>query len=157
MKEIILTGGYKLQVDDEDYGYLSRFTWTALPHRNTVYAVRVGYRGGENKHYRIHRVILGVFENDVIIDHLDGNGLNNQKANLRLCTAVQNRRNSIGWGESKSPGVTRRGKKWIARIRPKGNHIYLGSFDTEEAAAEAYKAKADELYGEYSISLRNAI
>lgn len=157
MKELQLSQGKTALVDDEDYGYLSRFKWTAVKHRNTFYAVRTEYADNKSKGHRLHRVIMGYFTEGVIIDHKDGNGLNCQKNNLRICQQVQNRHNATGWGQSKYPGVTKRGKKWIARIRPAGKLIYLGSFDTEELAAEAYNKKSIELYGDFALKMRESI
>jgi hypothetical protein len=157
MKEIHLNNGMVALVDDEDFGYLNRWKWTAVKHINTYYATRGDYKGGCNKHLRLHRVVLGVYNDNAIIDHADGNGLNNQKNNLRVCKHMQNRHNSVGWGESKYPGVTKRGKKWMARIRPFGKYYHLGTYNTEQEAANAYAKKAQELYGEFSLTASRAI
>lgn len=149
MREIELNNGLKCLVDDDDFGYLNRFNWTAVKHRQTFYAIRNEYGAKDQKGHRIHRVIMGITNSKILIDHIDGNGLNNQKSNIRICTPPQNRHNSVGWGLSKYPGVTKRGNRWIARIRPTGNHFHLGSFATEQEAAEAYQKKAKELYGEF--------
>lgn len=149
MKKIELNNGMSALVDDEDFEYLSRWRWTAKPHRNTWYANRGEYYAGKQTHHSLHRIVLGVTIPETLVDHIDGNGLNCQKSNLRIATPPQNRHNLKGFGKSKYPGVTQRGKKWIARIRPEGKHFYLGTFDTEEGAAQAYRNKAQELYGEF--------
>jgi len=134
MKEIKLTQGKVALVDDEDFEYLNQYKWYA----SQGYAKRRG-------NIMIHQQ-LGFYEGD----HLDGNGLNNQKYNLRFCTSAQNNMNRQKRNNCKSKykGVSRQkhGIKWIAYINGK----YIGSYDIEEQAALAYNHKAKELFGEFA-------
>src|SRR5688500_12272183 len=89
-KEISLTRGQVAIVDNADFGWLSQWKWYATKHRNTYYADRNGYIS-HTKHdtIRMHRLILDA-PTGIHVDHIDGNGLNNQRSNLRLCTNQQN-------------------------------------------------------------------
>jgi len=102
----------------------------------------------------MHRVVMGVKDSDIQVDHIDHNGLNNQKYNLRLCTLVQNSHNQRKRARvcsSKFKGVNSSHEgKWEARIRVgNGKRIRLGTFTTEIEAAEAYKSAAETLHGEF--------
>lgn len=151
MKEIKLSQGKVSLVDDEDYEYLNQFKWFADKHRNTYYAGRQ-----ESRHLGLQRTKLMhcVIMNHKGIDHIDGNGLNNQKSNLRKCTNSQNamNRTQIKGTSSKYKGVSfhKRDKKWYSYIKKDQKLINLGSFTNEVDAAKAYDKKAIELFGEFS-------
>lgn len=112
----------------------------------------------------MHRYILDLgcdnTYTDPVIDHIDGNGLNNTKSNLRLCNRSQNAMNKKLKSNSKTGwrGVTRPKTKnyklkkpWKAYIRPKGqSFITIGYYKTAEEAAKAYDEKAKELFGEFA-------
>jgi hypothetical protein len=100
----------------------------------------------------MHRLILGAPEG-VLVDHVDGDGLNNTRANLRLCTSSQNAANiKAVWGCSRYKGVSPHSasSRWQVILTYMGERIYLGLFDDEEEAARAYDRKALELRGEYA-------
>ena len=82
MKKIKLTQNKYTLVDDEDFDYLNQFNWCAHKEKYNFYAVRTDNK--LKKCIRIHRVIMNCPDSK-FIDHKDGNGLNNQKENLRLC------------------------------------------------------------------------
>lgn len=101
---------------------------------------------------KMHRLILGVTNPKIKIDHRDGNGLNNQRHNLREATQAQNLANSRPRsGSSRFKGVTFRSPdKWIAQISKDGKHTYLGIFRDEFDAATAYNFAAIEMFGEFA-------
>lgn len=156
MKRIQLTRGKVALVDDVDYRALSHRKWYARPNWYTFYAV-CRTRLGTNKygHEYMHRMILGLKRGDGRqTDHRDGNGLNNQGSNLRICTAIQNGQ-SVGKrraGRSKYKGVFRGCHKWRSRIRVNGTPINLGSFDLEINAAQAYDAAALKHHRQFALT-----
>ncbi len=101
----------------------------------------------------MHRLIANAPAH-LLVDHIDHDGLNNRKANLRLCSIAQNNQNSRPNrnAASKYKGVSwaQSCRKWFARIRPNRKTIYLGLFTDEIEAALAYDRKAKELFGEFA-------
>jgi hypothetical protein len=91
MKEIQLTKGCVAKVDDEDYEYLMQWKWQAGSKKR--YAQRARIINGKVSSTMMHRVIMNITDTKVHIDHKDGDGLNNQKSNLRPCTRNQNQAN----------------------------------------------------------------
>lgn len=144
-------------VDDEDYPLLSRYHWIiqhdSRPGRDSgPYAVtRFNRRNAQPRYLTIpmHCLILGCFTG---IDHRNGDGLDNQKVNLRRATVAQNAANQPSrGGSSQYKGVSwmPRQRKWVARIG--GAHrTHLGYFTSEEAAARAYDAAALAAWGAYA-------
>ena len=153
MKEIILTKGYVALVDDCDYEKVAIHSWYAA---TTTYRAdgtpRIYAAKGTNPCY-MHRFILQAAKL-TMVDHIDGNTLNNQRANLRLCTNAENSRNSKGTKgtTSKYKGVhfRRAGQDWLAQITCNYKNIYIGIYKTEVLAAKAYDQKAKELFGAFA-------
>ena len=101
MKEIKLSKGMVALVDDEDYEYLNQFKWYLThSHYKHYYAIRSVCVNKKYKSIRMHRDIMMPNHNQEI-DHIDHNGLNNQKLNLRICSRAENSRNRTPIGESK--------------------------------------------------------
>ena len=156
MKEISLTKGMVALVDDEDYEALAGRRWFGQPSKNgrTAYAVtKVGHGRKGIRSVYMHQLVLGVGETGMEIDHKNGNGLDNRRANLRWATKVQQRANQAVRKDSQSgfKGVNLlRGKYWAAHIRENGRQRHLGYFPTAEAAARAYDAQAREVFGEFA-------
>lgn len=98
----------------------------------------------------MHRVILGV-TGKAIVDHSDGDGLNNRRSNLRACSHAQNMRNrSKISGRSRFKGVHLDKQAWRAQINFDGRRIRIGRFPTETAAARAYDEAALFYHGEFA-------
>jgi len=136
-------------VDDEDFGLVSQYTWWVQADRNTTYART--YKPDEpGERIHMHELVLGVRGR---IDHKDGNGLNNQKSNLRPATRSQNAMNQKKKADTSSQykGVhLTKDDKWTARINKDKKRTYLGTFATEVEAARAYDRAARELFGEFA-------
>lgn len=117
--------------------------WVYAFHRIIGYGTRIP----------LHRILIGAFPGEVV-DHINGDTLDNRLRNLRICTNAENARNSrkrAGSG-SQFKGVTRiKGtNRWRAQIMVNGQKRNLGSFRDEESAAKCYDAKARELHGEFA-------
>lgn len=154
MKEIELTKGYVAIVDDEDYERVNQYKWTLNKQKHTSYAkTRI-----DNKVIYMHRLIMN--EPNMKVDHIDCNGLNNQKDNLRLATNSQNSSNKSGLNKNNTSGY--RGvrwrkdrNKWSAEITYNKQKIALGHYTDIKEAARAYNAKARELFGEFCGKLND--
>ena len=148
--EIPLSKGYVALVDPDTAKIANCFKWSALETGNKVYAVRENSNG---KYSYMHRLILGAGPED-IVDHIDGNGLNNTKVNLRIVTKSQNAFNSfIIRGKSKYKGVwykPNRPNPWVAQTQIDGVKYRLGHYQTEEQAAEAYNNFVLKFVGVYA-------
>ena len=145
MKLIPLTQGLFAQIDDCDYTQLSKFNWYAHKHKKTYYAERKE----KGKTILMHRIIMETPDN-LEVDHIDHNGLNCQRYNIRNCTFIQNRRNQTAFGKSVFLGVYYSNKYIRAAISINKKRTYLGTFTCEEDAAKAYDVKAKELFGEFA-------
>lgn len=112
-----------------------------------------GYRmlNFEKRSILAHRVVwfMHYGEWPPLLDHKDRNPSNNRIENLRPATRKQNKANSVGWGKLPK-GVSRNGNKFYARIGVDYKLVHIGSFNTPEAAHEAYMKKAKELWGEFA-------
>jgi len=158
MKEIQLTGkhaeGKVILIDDDMFDRVSYFDWHIVKEIHTCYALtNIVLPNGKWGVVRMHQVIMGVPKS--YIDHIDSNGLNNQRSNLRPCTIGQNNRNCNSYiGSSQYKGVywEKNCNKWRASVRINGKHTYLGFFDPdhEHMAAFAYDLAAMEHYGEFA-------
>lgn len=153
MKEIPLSQGKIALIDDTDFEWLNQWKWCAWKGRTTFYALRNEKSNGKRITIRMHQLILGISGN-VQTDHKDGNGLNNQRFNIRECTVSQNLMNQRKHrdGQSKYKGVSwdKTKKKWTARVCVEGKNKHFGRYCSELEAATAYDLNAAKLFGEFA-------
>ena len=154
-KSIPLTRGFVALVDDEDYARLVAHKWCAMTNGHTSYAVRARSRrhGGRPGLILMHRIIIGATD-EQIVDHENGNGLDNRRANLRFATESQNhwnQRPQVG-RSSRFKGVSwhRLHARWRATIWFGGRSHALGYFSVETDAARAYDAAARTHFGAFA-------
>lgn len=145
MRTIPLNKGFVALVDDEDYEWLSQFQWY-VKHANESTDLYYAITG----HRRMHRMILGLTSAHILTDHRDGNGLNNQRHNLRVATRLTNQWNQPPKKGRQFKGVFENAGRYFARIRWHGQPIYLGRYDTQQEAAAVYNEAATELFGEFA-------
>jgi len=158
MREIpLVNSDLKALVDEEYYDNISKFTWRLCKRDRIYYAVRYEHVhiNGRRKTItiRMHRKIMG--EGHPIYDHKNGNGLDNQKENIRPCTCAQNSRNKNSYKTSRNTSLYKgvrfhQRKYWDAQIGYNNKFIHIGCFDSEIEAAKAYDEKARELFGEFA-------
>lgn len=153
MKEIKLTNGGVALVDDEDFEKLSSYKWHRHDERTLQYVRVALYGSGKQQILLMHRVVMNA-PTGVDVDHRDGDGLNNQKYNLRLCTDQQNSMNLKLFRTSTSghKGVSwnKQFKKWEAYIWFHRKKIRLGEYKEKSDAIAARENAEKELYGNWS-------
>ena len=138
-------------VDAEDYDRLNKYKWHALKGQRNYYA----RNHRPNGTVLMHRVILNA-PRGLVVDHINHNGLDNRKRNLRLCTAAQNSQNRRPRTRpnktSKYKGVTfdKNRNRFAAYIKHNKKAYFLGRFKDETDAAKAYDKKAKELFGQFA-------
>lgn len=138
-------GKYVAIVDDDDYDFLNQFRWCF----DGRYVQR---RNKKEGHIRMHFLIMKPPEG-LGVDHKNGNGLDNRRDNLRICSQHDNCKNMSKHkdGSSAYKGLTfRKRGGWDVRINYAYKHIKVGYFNDEIEAAKAYDKKAKELYGEFA-------
>jgi hypothetical protein len=147
MSQLIpLTRGRFAIVDDDDYHWLSTWTWICS---HSGYAMRTFAENGKRRYVHMHRVIMDA-QRGQLVDHIDGNRLNNARSNLRIVTRNQNNWNRRPNTGCMYKGVYSHARGWHARIRYMNKRIHLGYFDDPRLAASLYDAAALHFFGEYA-------
>lgn len=156
MREIPLVPGGVALIDDDDYERLVQHRWYRHPSPSTAYAKTFIQRDGERRSTSMHRLIISAAPG-MEVDHIDRNGLNNQKENLRVVTPAQNHMNTPGrrtWRgkepTSRYKGVHLSDGRWRAMIQVGRRMKHIGMFGDEIQAAMAYDEAAQRIYGEYA-------
>lgn len=154
MKKIKLTQGKFALVDNEDFEYLNQWKWHFVYDGYNGYAYRNVHKiNNKRTSITMHRVLMKAKKGQ-IIDHINHNGLDNRKANLRYCNLSQNaaNRKHNKRGTSKYLGVHYRKKenKWIAAIKHNGKSIHIAYCPTEREAALLYNKAAIKYHGQFA-------
>lgn len=151
-KMIPLTQGQVALVSDDKFEYINQWKWCARKDNKNGkwYAIRKGF----GKTILMHRVVINAGEG-VLVDHRDGNGINNQSENLRTCTSSQNQANRGRQANNTSGfcGVVwnKELKKWRAYITVSKRQIHLKYHSDIEDAAKAHDKAAKEYFGEFAV------
>lgn len=151
MKIIILTKGFYSIIDDEYFDKVDKYRWSVCNEslKKPYAKTRIG-KGGFLLPYLIIDCPIGC-----VIDHINGNSLDNRKSNLRIATKRQNHHHQASWKGVCPKGVQPVRGRFNARIFCDGINYYLGIFNTQKEASDAYDAKASELFGEFAYLNRN--
>lgn len=156
MKEIKLTKGKVALVSDEDFEKVSKFKWgcqTAGRFKDIFYAYRKDYSGEKERTVYMHRFLLDLQPGDGWdADHINGNGLDNQRGNLRKATRSQNARNQRKSRDNTTgfKGVSKaRNGTYVAHITIKYKAVHIGTFKTPEEASLAYEKRAKQVFGDF--------
>ena len=153
--QIELTQGKVAIIDEADWPLVNGFRWYAVKDRNVWYAqANTSRKEGPRRTVRMHRLLLGLTDRRIYTDHINGNGLDNSRSNLRVCFSSENQRNRGAQVNNTSgyKGVSRRAYRgdWQAQIWAKGKNRHLGYFKTPEEAHQAYCRAALEMHGEFA-------
>ncbi len=148
--EMSISKKYITTFDIEDYSIVSKYRWYIINNHSSTN--QYAHTNINNKTVRLHRYILDISSPNILVDHIDGNGLNNSKHNLRICTThSHNNANSFRTKSNVTgyQGVNISGNKFTAVIKYMNKKIHIGTFNSPELAHKAYCDKGFELYGEF--------
>ena len=152
---IDLSSGRMAKIDIEDHKKVTKYNWHLSSNKPPrIYAITNVYKNGRRTTLKMHRYVLNCSNPLIKTDHINGNGLDNRKSNLRLCSNQQNcwnqikRKNSLH--SKKYKGVDFHKNKWRARIRVSNKEKHIGYYKSEKLAAFAYDIQAAKYFGEFS-------
>lgn len=158
--KITLSQNKEAFIDECDIDIVLQFKWHVLVYKGQSKDHCYASTYINKKQTLMHRMIMNPPE-EMLIDHIDGDGLNNRRSNLRVCTHQQNMANQrlLSRNTSGYKGVYYGGKPsgnskrpWCAKISDNNKSMHLGRYESREEAAQAYDSKALELYGEYAAT-----
>lgn len=145
-KKLTTSRGLLILVDDQDFNFLAQFTWTVRISKKLKYAVTAI----DGKLVRLHRLLLNPPKH-LVVDHINNNGLDNRRKNLRVCTQKHNCRNqNPRIGNLKGVSFCARVNKYRAYIGVNYTQKHLGYFKTKSQAALAYNTAAKKYFGVYA-------
>jgi len=149
-KHIKLTQGKWAIVDDDDYEALSRQKWYAYQKHSGWYASSTSSRPNRRQ-LHMHRVIMSAKAGE-LVDHINCDGLDNRKQNLRICSRAENARNSRIYTNNTSgyKGVSKNGPGWRATITVENVQHNLGTYKTKIEAFKAYCLAAEKFHLEFA-------
>lgn len=157
MRQLPLSQGLFAIVDDDDFARLSAYKWSASRGKmGNMYAVRRTTRakGVKPKILLLHREVLGLSTPPPFVDHINHNGLDNRKENLRIVTHLQNclnTRSRKGTSLYKGVSFDSSRRKWKVQIKAGDKHLQLGRFKNEHFAAIVYDVAALKHFGEFAV------
>lgn len=145
---IVLKDGLISRIDECDVAEVSRWNWQPRAHKHRPYLRRHHF----TSNISLHRFLAGAGETDVV-DHINGDTLDNRRANLRVCTRQQNGWNRRPNAKSLSglKGVRPQGGKWVASIRVNSVRTHLGTFSCRLEAGRAYDDAARRHFGDFAF------
>ncbi len=153
MKLIAISKGLHTMIDDDILDIFPTLKWQAMYDRHTKkYYARCHQRiDGKDKTVLIHRIIMGAKKGE-IVDHINGDTLDNRKCNLRLCTNAENCRNKKIHFDNTSgyKGIRKHENRWQAKITKDYKDYFLGEFKEAKDAALAYNEGAKKMFGEFA-------
>lgn len=155
MKELKVGPHFVAKVDDDVFEWASKLKWYANrpPRGSSIYAVTQLKKNGRWRKSFLHKMITGT-DGKTPVDHINRDGLDNQRINFRFATVSQNMANRRGWGKSsrfKGVRFHKRDKRWESRIQVNGKPMYIGRFDDEVQAALAYNSEATKHFGQFAV------
>lgn len=145
--KLMLQRGLAAEVDESDAPKLEGVRWYAHKPANSRRFYVGGHRAG--RYVSLHRELVGAVAGQ-IVDHINGDTLDNRRSNLRIVTASESAWNRGRVGGRALKGISRVGRRWQAQIKHAGRSRYLGLFGTPEGAARAYDVAARELFGAHA-------
>jgi hypothetical protein len=144
--KIELTKGHHAIIDKEDFDLIVGYSW----HYSQGYAYAIDKTTKER--VAMHRLIGGLSNTNYVVDHINGNGLDNRKANIRICTVAQNSKNKASHADSivKYKGVSIYRGKYVSTIMADYKRYHIGVFNTDFEAAKAHDFEAVKRHGDYA-------
>lgn len=153
MAELVLKNGHIVLFDEVDTDFIKQYNWFADKIGNRFYVkARLMNLNGTQRSFYLHRGIMGVTDRNVLVDHINGNPLDNRRCNLRACSSSDNSKNRQKSVGTMFPykGVEPKGFGYSARIAANGKRFCLGTFDCPIKAAKAYDSAAIFYHGEFA-------